>query len=44
MYALRWGKTRGSRTFFSMLALVTVGYIVAVALTRTVRPWEVLPG
>lgn len=42
MFALRWGGTRGQRLLFGSLALASVGYIVAVALTRTPEPWQVL--
>ncbi|HHH38105.1 MAG TPA: regulator SirB [Sedimenticola sp.] len=42
-YALKRGKNRGTRTLYGLLALLTVGYIVSVALTRTPTPW-VSPG
>lgn len=44
MFALRWGRTRQQRVVFGILALASVGYIVAVALTRTPQPWQVLSG
>ncbi|MCB1859678.1 MAG: SirB2 family protein [Gammaproteobacteria bacterium] len=37
--ALRRGRTRRSRTVFGVLAILSVGYIVAVALTRSSTPW-----
>lgn len=42
MFALRWARTRRQRVLFGLLALLSVGYIIAVALTRTVQPWQVL--
>jgi len=44
MFALRWARTRNSRLLFGVLALASVGYIVAVALTRTPQPWLMLSG
>jgi uncharacterized membrane protein SirB2 len=35
--AIKRGKTAGVRLLFSLLAIATFGYIVAVAVTRT--PW-----
>lgn len=35
MHALHFGKSKKSRTLSGILALLTVGYIVAVALTRS---------
>ncbi|MCW8908270.1 MAG: SirB2 family protein [Sedimenticola sp.] len=44
MFALRWAPTRNSRLLFGVLALASVGYIVAVALTRTPQPWQAMLG
>ena len=40
--ALKYGRSRRQRTLFGVLALCTVFYIVAVALTRHPLPWSVL--
>lgn len=39
MVALRWGPSRGLRIAAWLAALVTFGYIVAVALQRSPAPW-----
>lgn len=44
MFAFRWARSRGNRILFGLTALFTVGYIVAVALTRTPQPWRYLLG
>lgn len=40
MVAMRWGATRGIRATAWVAALVTFGYIVAVALNRSPVPWQ----
>jgi hypothetical protein len=42
MYALKWAKGRRSKTLFGILALICVGYMVLVALTRNPQPWQYL--
>ncbi|MCW8944443.1 MAG: SirB2 family protein [Sedimenticola sp.] len=42
MYALKWAKSRRSRTYFGIMALTCVGYMVLVALTRNPQPWQYL--
>ncbi|MCP4994898.1 MAG: SirB2 family protein [Gammaproteobacteria bacterium] len=42
MMALRPGFSKKRRTFFGILALLTVGYIVTVALSRTPKSWILL--
>lgn len=37
--ALKYGRSRKTRTLFGVLALSTVFYIVSVALTRSPTPW-----
>ncbi len=44
MFAFKWAKSRRRRIFFGLAALLTVNYIVAVALTRTPQPWKYLLG
>lgn len=44
MFAFKWAGLRRSRILFGIMALLTAGYIVAVALTRLPRPWEFLLG
>ncbi len=44
MFAFKWARSRGNRVLFGLLALLTVGYIVAVALTRSPQPWRYLLG
>jgi uncharacterized membrane protein SirB2 len=41
MFAFRWARSRHSRTLFGLLALLSVAYIVSVALTRNPQPWGV---
>ncbi|MCP3867464.1 MAG: SirB2 family protein [Gammaproteobacteria bacterium] len=40
--ALKVGKTRRARTVYGILALLSVGYIVTVALSRTPASWAFL--
>ena len=40
--ALRLGKTRRQRIFYGVLALLSAGYIVSVALSRTPASWSLL--
>lgn len=40
MYALKWAKSRRNRIYFGLLALLCVGYMISVALTRQVQPWH----
>ncbi len=40
--ALRGGRTRRSRTVYGLLAFLSVGYIVSVALSRTPASWSFL--
>lgn len=42
MYALKWARSRQIRLYCGVLALACVGYIVSVALTRMVYPWNYL--
>ncbi|WP_245621810.1 SirB2 family protein [Sedimenticola selenatireducens] len=44
MFAFKWAGLRRNRILFGIMALLTAGYIVAVALTRLPRPWEFLLG
>lgn len=44
MFAFKWARSRRNRILFGLLALLTVSYIVAVALTRTPQPWSFLFG
>jgi len=40
--ALKWAKTKSARVFFGIVAFVTIGYILSVALTRTPSSWVYL--
>ncbi len=40
--ALKRGKSRKARRIYGVLALLTVGYIVTVALSRTAASWVLL--
>lgn len=40
MVAMRWGPTRPIRAIAWLAALITFGYIVAVALNRSPVPWQ----
>ena len=40
--ALRLGKTRRQRIVYGLLALLSAGYIVSVALSRTPASWSLL--
>lgn len=44
MFAFKWAGSRRNRILFGILALLTAGYIVAVALTRLPQPWKLLLG
>jgi len=44
MFAFKWARSRRKRIFFGLAALLTVSYIVAVALTRMPQPWKFLFG
>ncbi len=41
MFALRWARSKSMRIVCGLLALLSVGYIIAVALNRTPWPWQV---
>lgn len=42
MVAFKWARSHRSRILFGFMALLTVGYIVSVALTRSPKPWDFL--